>query len=143
MNNIISGGCHCGKIRYQLKTEFKLSELAVRICSCDFCTKSGNQYISDPKAKLTIFWDASQINRYQFGTKTADFVSCKKCGVTPFVLSEIDNEIRAVINTNSIDDQDQLQLKEIPKLDYDGEIVADRLARRKNNWIGTVAIGNQ
>ena len=139
-NQLISGSCHCGSISYQLETEFKLNELPVRICSCDYCTKSGNRYISDSKAHLAIYWDESKVNRYQFGTKTADFIICQLCGVMPFVLSEIDDHSYAVINYNSITEQSQLNQNDIPRLDFDGELPMNRLERRRRNWIGKVTI---
>jgi hypothetical protein len=139
-NQIISGSCHCGTIAYQLETDFKLEDLPVRICTCDFCTKSGNRYISDAKAHLVIFWDEPKVNRYQFGTKTADFIICKQCGTMPFVLSKIDGHYYAVVNINTITEQNQSDQKDFSRLNYDEELIKDRLNRRRKNWIGKVTI---
>lgn len=141
-NQLISGSCHCGAITYQLETDFQLKDLPIRIriCTCDFCTKSGNRYISDAKAHLAVYWDEAKVNRYHFGTKTADFIICKQCGIMPFVLSEIEGHYYAVVNFNTITEQNQSDQKDIPRLNYDGELIKDRLDRRIKNWIGKVTI---
>ncbi|MBT4285960.1 MAG: hypothetical protein HOD92_01385 [Deltaproteobacteria bacterium] len=141
-NQIISGSCHCKAISYHLKTEISLRNLTVRACSCGFCTKTGNRYISDPHATLVIYWTESQAHHYQFSTKTADFIICKQCGVLPFVLCQIDSKFYAVVNSNTFNKQKQLKLEDIPKLNYDGEPTEDRLARRRKNWIGKVIFKN-
>ncbi len=73
------------------------------------------------------------VNRYRFGTETADFYICTRCGVAPIVTSEIDGSGYAVVNVNCFDDVDPAELDESPT-DFDGEGTEDRLARRQRNW---------
>lgn len=75
--------------------------------------------------------------KYAFGTKTADFHVCSKCGVVPVVTSSIDDQTYAVVSVNAMNDVDQLLLK-CASASFDGEETADRLARRKRGWIPEV-----
>jgi len=110
----------------------------VRACGCSFCRKHGGVYTSHPGGKLAARIErASQAERYRFGTETADFHICRACGVVPFVTSEIDGTLYAVVNVNSFEGDDELDSS---PTDFDGETVATRLARRRRNWIPEVTI---
>lgn len=76
---------------------------------------------------------------YRFGTGTADFFVCKRCGIVPLVVSQIENSLFAVVNVNTFDALDAFTLSNVPT-DFDGEETADRLSRRKQNWIQHVDI---
>lgn len=83
--------------------------------------------------------DDSVVSKYQFGTKTADFYVCTSCGVVPFVLSEIDDNLYAVVNINTIADVSRFSLSS-SATDFDGEETGSRLDRRRRNWIPDVSI---
>lgn len=51
----------------------------------------------------------------------------------------IDDNRYAVLNINSLDDSGDLQFRPTD-MNFDGEPVADRLARRKQYWIADVRI---
>lgn len=137
---IINGGCHCGNIRFLLNWPDKDAKIAVRECGCTFCRKHGGAWTSSAGAELSItITRTTLLSRYRFGTATADFYVCSKCGVVPFVVSEIDRRLYAVVNTNTFEDTGRFRLTHSSS-DFDGEDVADRLARRKRNWIPNVTI---
>ncbi|MCZ6511764.1 MAG: hypothetical protein O7A62_14405, partial [Alphaproteobacteria bacterium] len=77
--------------------------------------------------------DPARVQRYRFGTETADFYICKTCGVAPIVTSDIDGSTYSVVNVNCFDDVDRSELVE-STTDFDGEATEDRLARRQRNW---------
>ncbi|MBU3914881.1 hypothetical protein KKA14_05040 [bacterium] len=132
------GKCHCGNIHYSFKTSIPAPDFRVRQCSCSFCQKHGNRYISDPNGTLEYVIDQAQkLRRYRFGTKTADFFVCEECGVVPFVTCEIKNQTFAVLNINTLDEIGEFST-ETGLADYSEELVEQRLERRKKNWIGTV-----
>ena len=135
---VIKGRCHCGNISYQFQTQNRLDQIAVRHCTCSFCTMHGGVYTSDPDGELRYrFNNNEQIQMYRFGHQTADFVVCKTCGVMPFVLSEIGGITHAVLNVNTAVDP-VIATDDPAKMNFDGEIPDDRLARRHKNWIGNV-----
>ncbi|MFL6717324.1 MAG: hypothetical protein ACJ8G3_13290 [Burkholderiaceae bacterium] len=83
--------------------------------------------------------DESLVSKYEFGTRTAVFYVCRRCGITPLVSSTIDNHLYAVVNANTFDDIDSSLLTR-SAANFEGEGTDDRLERRKRNWIQTVRI---
>jgi hypothetical protein len=81
--------------------------------------------------------DPSNVSRYIFGTKTAQFHICAKCGVVPIVTSEIDGNTYAVVSVNALQGIDRALLKHASAT-FDAEDERSRLARRKRNWIPSV-----
>ena len=69
-------------------------------------------------------------SKYKFGTGTADFHVCSRC-VVPFVASNIDDRLYAVVNVNTL----QGETVSRQPASFDAEDVEARLRRRKDNWI--------
>ncbi len=137
----LKGGCHCGNIVFDFATMKTPSGFQPRRCGCDFCTRHGGLYISDPEARLEIrVKDISIFNRYQFGHKTADFLICKNCGVFPAVVCAIDGIEKGVLNVNCVEPTLFPPAYECPVNDFESEDVLSRLQRRAKNWIGSVVI---
>ena len=67
------------------------------------------------------------------------FYMCSRCGAVPFVTSEIDGRLYAVVNVNSFEGIDLASLARTP-VSFEGEASEDRLARRKQRWIPDVSI---
>lgn len=136
----IHGRCHCGNIEYRLQWPHSDGVIAVRACNCTFCTKHGGVYTSHPDASLTArVADGTLLNKYAFGTETANFFVCRRCGAVPFVTSIIDGREFAVVNVNTFENVDATEL-ESSTSDFGGEAVDGRLGRRKRNWIGRVDV---
>jgi len=83
--------------------------------------------------------DSGNVARYAFGTETADFLLCTRCGVAPLVTSQIEGVTYAVVNVNSFDNVDRTRLREQPA-SFDGEEVGARLERRRRKWIADVML---
>jgi hypothetical protein len=136
----ITGKCHCGNIAFELQWPEADGDIAVRACGCDFCVKHGGVYTSHPQGVLTArVGDPAAVNRYRFGTETAEFYVCTRCGAVPFVTSEIDNNLYAVVNVNTFENVPREQLQRSAS-DFSGETTTNRLARRQRNWIASVSI---
>lgn len=136
----IDGSCHCGNIRFELDWEPDPAEIPARACDCTFCVKHGGVWTSNPRAALRVaLVDREQVSLYAFGTKTAMFHVCSKCGVAPLVTSVIDGDMYAVVNVNTFDDAARKLLRPAP-ISFEGEDEATRLARRKRGWIANVTI---
>jgi hypothetical protein len=135
-----SGKCHCGNIGYALDWPGDGSEIRTRACGCSFCTKHGGNWTSHCDAELVAeVRDASLVSKYRFGTATADFYVCARCGVAPFVTSAIDGGLFAVVNVNTFEGIDPSALVRTAT-SFDGEGAGERLERRKRNWIQRVRI---
>jgi hypothetical protein len=137
---LIHGRCHCGNIAFDLTWEPDCVDIPARACTCTFCTKHGAVWTADPGAALQIaIEDPARTFAYAFGTRTADFHVCTRCGMVPVVTSRIDGTLYAVVNVNAFEGFDRSRLRSA-STNLDGEGQEDRLARRKRNWIARVTI---
>ena len=82
--------------------------------------------------------DPGHVSNYGFGTRTAQFHVCTRCGAVPVVTSRIGDCVYAVVNVNTFEDVDPSLLRRTPA-SFDGESEASRLERRTRNWISNVA----
>jgi hypothetical protein len=77
------------------------------------------------------------VSRYAFGTRTAEFHICSRCGIVPVVTSRIEGHLYAVVSVNAFDGV-------LPSLvrraaaSFQEESEDARLARRTRNWIADV-----
>jgi hypothetical protein len=136
----ITGSCHCGNIRYELDWPGEPGTIPVRACDCSFCTRHGGVWTSHPRATLAVtVRDESQHSRYRFGTGTADFHVCARCGTVPVVTSEIDGHAYAVVNTNTFENVERTRLAAAPA-SFGVEDTTTRLERRRRSWIAEVTV---
>ena len=134
----IKGKCHCGNIAIALEWDGDPPEIPARACGCSFCVKHGGVWTSSPKARLAVaIRDESLVSKYEFGTRTATFHVCSRCGGVPLVTSEIAGHLYAVVNVNTFDNVDPSRLRR-GAANFAGEAVESRLARRERNWIADV-----
>lgn len=136
----ISGQCHCGNIALTLDWAGDPRAIPARACGCSFCVKHGGVWTSHPGSALTVrIGDPARVTQYRFGTRTATFHVCERCGVVPLVTCEIDGRLYAVVSVNALEgvSPDALQRA---AASFEGEDIESRLARRKRNWIGNVRI---
>jgi hypothetical protein len=134
----IRGRCHCGNIAFDLEWGGDAARIPARACGCGFCTRHGGVWTSHPASRLSVkVADSARVSRYEFGTRTATFHVCARCGVPPLVTSTIEGRTYAVVNVNCFEDVDAARLDRAPA-DFEGETVESRLARRKRGWIADV-----
>ena len=139
---LINGNCHCGNIAFELEWEGDSAEIPARACGCSFCIKHGGVWTSNPKGRLAVvIREPSLVSRYSFATRTATFHVCARCGIVPFVTSEVENHLYAVVNVNALENVDPSWLRRATS-NFEGENVESRLARRKHYWIADVRISN-
>jgi hypothetical protein len=135
---VIAGSCHCGNIAFTLLWEPGPAEIPARACTCSFCTKHGGVWTSWPSGSLRItIRDTSLVSKYVFGTKTAEFHLCSRCGIVPVVTSRLDGRLYAVVSVNAFDGVAPSLIRRSPA-SSDGEGEGERLERRKRNWIADV-----
>ncbi len=135
---LIHGKCHCGNISFSLTWDPDPVEIPARACTCSFCTKHGGVWTSNPRGALkVVVEDPAQVSRDAFGTKTAEFQICTRCGIAPVVTSRIDGHLYAVVSVNAFEGVESSLLRRAPA-SFDGEGEDSRLARRKRSWIANV-----
>jgi hypothetical protein len=140
---LLNGKCHCGNIAFELEWEGNPAEIPARACNCSFCVKHGGVWTSNSKSRLVVaIRDTSLVSKYAFGSRTATFHVCSRCGAVPLVTSEIANHLYAVVNVNVLENVNQSCLHRATAA-FEGEDVESRLARRRRNWIADVSIAER
>lgn len=135
---LIRGKCHCGNIVLALDWPGDADDIPARACGCSFCVKHGGVWTSNPEATLSVqVGDPALVSEYAFGTRTATFHVCARCGTVPLVTSRIGEHVYAVVNVNALEGLDASRLRRAP-VSFEGEDLESRLARRQRNWIGRV-----
>jgi hypothetical protein len=137
---LIHGVCHCGNIAFDLAWDPNPVEIPARACGCSFCMKHGGVWTAYSKGSLRVrVREWGLVSKYEFGTKTAEFHVCTRCGSVPVVTSKIEGGLYAVVNVNTFEGLDPSLLRR-SAVDFDGEEKDDRLARRKRGWIADVRL---
>jgi hypothetical protein len=135
---LISGRCHCSNISFALTWEPEPKQIPARACDCSFCTKHGGVWTSCPTGRLEVtVRDPSLVSKYAFGTNTAEFHICSRCGIVPVVTSRIDGHLYAVVSVNAFEDVAAALVKRAAA-SFQDESEDVRLARRTRNWIADV-----
>jgi hypothetical protein len=135
---LIKGRCHCSNISFKLDWKPEPSVIPARTCTCTFCAKHGGVWTSCPGGSLrVVVGDPALVTRYEFGTKTAQFHVCTRCGVVAVVTSVIDGRTYAVVSVHAFEGVDPALIRSSPA-DFEGESKDARLDRRKHRWIADV-----
>ncbi|TAL01640.1 MAG: aldehyde-activating protein [Rhodospirillaceae bacterium] len=133
-----AGGCHCGNIRVVIELPNAPSETALRACGCSFCRTHGVRVVSDSSGAFKMWaQDWSSVTRYRFGTGTADFMLCTRCGTYVAAVAQTSSGLKAVANVNSLNDR-ALFTAEPAIMNFDGETVEQRLARHAATWMPAI-----
>lgn len=135
---LIDGKCHCGNLSFSLTWEPDPAQIPARACSCSFCSKHGGVWTSNPTGILKVVAkEPSLVSKYAFGSRTAAFHTCSRCGIVPVVTSQLDGRLYAVVSVNAFEGVDQSLIVRV-STNFDGEEKESRIARWKRNWIANV-----
>jgi hypothetical protein len=72
------------------------------------------------------------VQRYRFGTGSSEFLVCNTCGVYVAAVLTSGRCQYATINVNTI--RTPLDVPTAEAVSYDGELAAERQARREQRW---------
>ena len=75
------GGCHCGKVRFEVTAP---KELKVTECNCSICRMSGYLHLIVKKDQFRLLQGTDILTTYTFNTGTAQHLFCSACGVKSF-----------------------------------------------------------
>ncbi|MGH7154432.1 MAG: GFA family protein [Acetobacteraceae bacterium] len=129
------GGCHCGNLRVRLHLTTPPADTPLRACGCTFCRAHATRTVADPGGLVEISagtWDL--VEPYRFGSRTADYLVCRRCGVYVAAVCETVAGLRAVLNVNCLADRARFT-RQPSATDYEGESTEARLARRAERWM--------
>ena len=128
------GGCHCGAIGFQLRTEKAPADWSIRACQCRFCRLHDALSTSDPSGQLEFSAKRPELlQRYRFALKTADFLLCRDCGVYIGAVIETDEGRFGIVNTHALASEPE-DIADVEPISYDGEDTGGRVSRREERW---------
>ncbi|GAB1596894.1 GFA family protein [Lysobacter claricitrinus] len=76
-----TGGCHCGRIRFEVDAP---SPLHVLDCNCSVCRMTGFLHLIVTADRFRLLQGADAIVDYRFNTGTARHLFCGHCGIKSF-----------------------------------------------------------
>jgi hypothetical protein len=131
-----SRSCHCGNIHVRLRLCKPPEDNPLRACTCSFCRSHNPRMPSDPDGRFEVWADDwSLVQNYRFGTRTCDFLICRRCGVFIAAVSGVTaTTALAVVNVNCWSDRARFT-GTLTVHDFDGETVESRSSRRNANWM--------
>ena len=76
-----TGGCHCGRVRFEVKAPAKIE---VTDCNCSVCSKAGYLHLIVPAERFKLTRGRDALTTYTFNTGVAKHHFCSVCGVKSF-----------------------------------------------------------
>jgi hypothetical protein len=122
-------------VRWELETALPLAQWSVRACQCSFCRLHGGLSTSDPRGRVRFHFERPELLvRYRFGTRSADFLVCGRCGVYVGAALQESDGAWAIVNARTLDGDAASSLPAPQPMSYDGETPQARSARRRARW---------
>jgi hypothetical protein len=78
-----SGGCHCGRVRFEVQAP---AQLEVADCNCSLCRMFGYLHLIVPKERFKLLRGEDALSTYTFNTGVARHFFCSTCGVKSFYI---------------------------------------------------------
>ena len=98
-----SGGCHCGRVRYQVTTNLD----PVMSCNCSICRKRGYLLNFVPHAQFKLLSGEDSQTDYQVNKKAVHHLFCTNCGIASFGTGiGSDQSEMVTINVRCLEDVD-------------------------------------
>ena len=104
----VSGGCHCGAVRFTAKMPYQ--PVNALDCNCSICAMTGFLHIIVRHDDFTLESGAEQLASYRFGSGAAEHLFCSVCGVKSFYQPRSHPEAWSV-NAHCLDDRPELDIK--------------------------------
>jgi hypothetical protein len=78
----VSGGCHCGAVRFEAIVPDP--PVPALDCNCSVCRMTGFLHIIVPHRDFELLGGRDALASYRFGSGTAEHLFCRRCGVKSF-----------------------------------------------------------
>lgn len=75
------GGCHCGRVRFEIQAPAALEAVE---CNCSICAKAGFLHLIVPASRFRLLSGEHELSEYRFNTGTARHLFCRHCGIKSF-----------------------------------------------------------
>ena len=104
------GGCHCGKVRYEVKIDLEAPVLA---CNCSMCGRTGTYLSFVGAGDFTLLSGEGELTDYRFNKHRIHHLFCRTCGIKSFARGVgRDGGPTVAVNVRCLDDVplDQLEI---------------------------------
>lgn len=75
------GGCHCGRVRFEVDAP---ADLIIDDCNCSMCYRTGFLHLIVPADRFRLVQGQDALTNYTFNTGTAKHLFCSACGIKSF-----------------------------------------------------------
>src|SRR5918911_2125573 len=97
----VSGGCHCGAVRFE--AELPPPPVPALDCNCSVCRMTGFLHIMVPHEHFELLTGRDALSSYRFGKGAAEHLFCSHCGVKSFYQPRSHPDAWS-LNFNALDD---------------------------------------
>jgi hypothetical protein len=113
MNQTYSGGCQCGKVRYEVQLDIG----TVIACNCSRCARLGSLLAFAPLSQFKLLSGEHDLTSYEFNKHMIRHKFCSTCGIQPFAIGKNPKSgaEMAAINVRSLDgvEADALKVRKV------------------------------
>jgi hypothetical protein len=104
MMQAYSGGCQCGKVRYEVSMDIA----EVISCNCSRCRRLGSLLAFAPATSFKLLSGATDLTSYEFNRHMIEHRFCTTCGIQSFAIGRNPKTgaEMAAINVRCLDDVD-------------------------------------
>ena len=107
MPQTYTGGCQCGKVRYEVALE--LGEVIA--CNCSRCGRLGSLLAFTPAENFKLLSGEGATTEYQFNKHVIHHLFCATCGIQSFARGERGGVKMVAVNARCLDGVDAEALK--------------------------------
>ena len=75
------GGCHCGRVRFEVDAPARLD---VQLCNCSICSMTSYLHLIVPSSRFRLASGSDALTTYSFNTMVARHHFCRTCGIKSF-----------------------------------------------------------
>ena len=113
MTQTHSGGCQCGKVRYEVQMDIG----EVLACNCSRCGRLGSLLAFAPATQFKLLSGDADLTKFEFNKRTVQHQFCSTCGIQSFAIgtNPKSGAQMAAINVRCLDgiDVDALPVKKV------------------------------
>jgi hypothetical protein len=80
MTQTYSGGCQCGKVRYEVQMDIA----EVLACNCSRCGRLGSLLAFAPATQFKLLSGGADLTKFEFNKHTVEHQFCATCGIQSF-----------------------------------------------------------
>jgi hypothetical protein len=112
----VSGGCHCGAVRF--RATMPDPPVPALGCNCSVCSMTGFLHIMVPHDEFVLEQGADKLTSYRFGTGAAEHLFCSVCGVKSFYQPRSHPDAWSV-NANCLNEPIDLEIEKFDGRDWE------------------------